>query len=178
MLCQHAVNLEQEQLTSTTCHNASLQQHAWATRALLPTSRTQHSNLHGTTRSEWCLQESSQLLLSSNARIVEVSVQRPGDSALSYLQTVRCQPQGQQYHGTISLQASTSLPLLGQLRLQRTEPVLCRTVMLVLSVLSPVTCRKGMVLAVCTSLAGRQMPKIAFVYVCLCGNLVQLSSFH
>lgn len=67
-----------------------------------------------------CLQEPGQLLLSSNARMVEVSVQRPGDSTLSYLHTVRCQPQGEHYHGSISLKACTILPLISHLRLHRT----------------------------------------------------------
>jgi hypothetical protein len=58
--------------------------------------------------------------------MVEVSVQHPGDSTLSYLKTVRCQPQGHQHHGIISLQVSTLLSLLCNLHLHRTEPVLWR----------------------------------------------------
>jgi hypothetical protein len=46
------------------------------------------------------------LLLRSSARMVEVSVQRPSDATPTYLQTVRCTPQGDGWQGSISLQAS------------------------------------------------------------------------
>jgi hypothetical protein len=47
-----------------------------------------------------------QLVVCSNARAVEVAVQRPGDATPSYLQTLRCQAHGECWKGTASLQAS------------------------------------------------------------------------
>lgn len=76
---------------------------------------TARTRTHSQRSSSWSSAASqaagSQLLLCSNARMVEVSVARPGDTSTSYLQTVRCQPlQGAQhnYQAIIPLQARTA----------------------------------------------------------------------